>query len=93
LFIQHPPEAADQSTFPYISDIVKSSPSPNTTGDRGVASIFAEAAIPLMENKYAQVAVMVQKLITIETNAVEKITKRIFSTWMVLIEKFQFYFF
>ncbi|RZO03769.1 MAG: TonB-dependent receptor, partial [SAR92 clade bacterium] len=68
-----PPEAANQSTFPYISDIVNSSPSPNTTGDRVVASIFAEAAIPLMENLDAQVAVRVENADDYGTNAVGKV--------------------
>ena len=68
-----PPEAANQSTFPYISDIVNSSPSPNTTGDRVVASIFAEAAIPLMEDLDAQVAVRVENADDYGTNAVGKV--------------------
>ena len=44
-------------TFPYISDIANSSPSPNTNGDRTVTSLFAEMQIPLGENADAQLAI------------------------------------
>ncbi len=51
------PEALNQSTFPYISNISNSSPSPNTYGERTVSSLFAEMQIPLAENLYSQLAV------------------------------------
>ena len=68
-----PPEAANQSTFPYISDIVNSSPSPNTTGDRVVASLFAEAQVPLLESLDAQFAVRVENADDYGTNTVGKV--------------------
>ena len=68
-----PPEAANQSTFPYISDVVNSSPSPNTTGDRVVTSLFAEAQIPLLEDLDAQFAVRVENADDYGTNTVGKV--------------------
>ena len=68
-----PPEAANQSTFPYISDIVNSSPSPNTEGDRVVTSLFVEAQIPLLENLDSQFAVRVENADDYGTNTVGKI--------------------
>ena len=68
-----PPEAANQSTFPYISDVVNSSPSPNTTGDRVVASLFAEAQVPLLESLDAQIAVRVENADDYGTNTVGKV--------------------
>ena len=68
-----PPEAANQSTFPYISDVVNSSPSPNTTGDRVVASLFAEAQVPLLESLDAQFAVRVENADDYGTNTVGKV--------------------
>ena len=68
-----PPEAANQSTFPYISDVVNSSPSPNTTGDRVVTSLFAEAQVPLLESLDAQIAVRVENADDYGTNTVGKV--------------------
>ena len=44
-------------TFPYVSNVANSSPSPNTKGSRLVTSAFMEMQIPLMENMDAQFAV------------------------------------
>ena len=43
-------------TFPYVSNVANSSPSPNTNGSRLVTSAFMEMQIPLMENMDAQFA-------------------------------------
>jgi outer membrane receptor protein involved in Fe transport len=51
------PEAANQSTFPYISNISNSSPSPNTYGERTVSSLFVEMQVPLATNLESQIAV------------------------------------
>ena len=51
------PEAANQSTFPYISNISNSSPSPDTYGERTVTSLFVEMQIPLATNLESQLAV------------------------------------
>ena len=45
------------TTFPYISNIANSSPSPNTYGERITTSLFAELQIPLLENLNSQIAV------------------------------------
>ena len=47
----------DGRTFPYVSNISNSSPSPNTYGSRLVTSIFAEVQMPLSERADAQIAV------------------------------------
>jgi iron complex outermembrane recepter protein len=44
-------------TFPYVSNIANSSPSPNTSGARLITSLFMEMQIPLMENMDSQFAV------------------------------------
>ena len=51
------PEAANQSTFPYISNVSNSSPSPNTYGERTVSSLFVEMQVPLATNIESQIAV------------------------------------
>ncbi len=43
-------------TFPYVSNIANSSPSPNTSGARLITSAFMEMQIPLMENMDSQFA-------------------------------------
>ena len=37
-------------TFPYVSDIMNSSPSANSFGDRQVSSVFTELAVPVLDN-------------------------------------------
>jgi iron complex outermembrane receptor protein len=51
------PEAKNQATFPYISNISNSSPSPNTHGERTVTSLFVEMQIPLATNLESQLAI------------------------------------
>ena len=67
-----PALASNQATFPYISNISNSSPSPNTSGDRTVASIFAELQIPLAENVESQLAVRAENADDYGSNAVGK---------------------
>ncbi len=43
-------------TFPFVSDVVNSSPTPDSSGDRRVTSFFSEAQIPVLENLDVQVA-------------------------------------
>ena len=50
------PSAIAGTTFPYISNISNSSPSPNTFGDRITTSIFGELQLPLAENLDSQIA-------------------------------------
>ncbi len=67
-----PPQAANQATFPYISDIVNSSPSPNTYGERVVSSLFTELQIPLATNLDSQLAVRAENSDDYGSNVVGK---------------------
>jgi len=67
-----PPQAANQATFPYISDIVNSSPSPNTYGERVVTSLFTELQIPLASNLDSQLAVRAENSDDYGSNVVGK---------------------
>ena len=44
-------------TYPLVSDVVNSSPTPDVSGSRDVTSLFAEMEIPLAESINAQLAV------------------------------------
>ncbi len=44
------------NTFPFISDVVNSSPSSDSEGERDVTSVFAELQVPLLENLDVQAA-------------------------------------
>ena len=44
-------------TFPFVSDVVNSSPTPDNRGERDVTSLFAEMLLPLINRLDAQVAV------------------------------------
>lgn len=46
----------DGDTFPFVSDIVNSSPTPDSSGERRVTSAFAELQIPVFENLDVQLA-------------------------------------
>ena len=67
------PEAANQTTFPYISNISNSSPSPDTYGERTVSSLFAELQIPLMTNLESQVAIRAENADDYGSNVVGKV--------------------
>ncbi|MYA35736.1 MAG: TonB-dependent receptor plug domain-containing protein [Gammaproteobacteria bacterium] len=43
-------------TYPYVSDVVNSSPTGDSNGQRDVSSVFAELQIPLLENLDVQLA-------------------------------------
>ena len=43
-------------TYPYVSDVVNSSPTPDGSGDRNVTSLFTELQLPLMNNIDVQIA-------------------------------------
>ena len=43
-------------TYPFVSDVVNSSPTPDNSGERNVASLFVEFQIPVLENLDLQVA-------------------------------------
>ena len=47
----------DGTTYPFVSDVVNSSPTPDSSGKRTVNSLFAEMQIPLFDNFDVQAAV------------------------------------
>lgn len=44
------------NTYPYVSDVVNSSPTPDSAGERNVISLFGELQIPILDNLDAQIA-------------------------------------
>jgi len=44
-------------TYPFVSDVVNSSPTPDNSGEREVVSVFAELQIPVFENFDMQAAI------------------------------------
>ena len=46
----------DGDTFPFVSDVVNSSPTPDNSGSRNVASLFTEFQVPLFETVDMQAA-------------------------------------
>ena len=66
-------EDGNPTTFPYISNISNSSPTPNTYGDRVVNSLFAELQVPLAENLYSQIAVRAEDSNDYGSNVVGKV--------------------
>ena len=57
-------------TFPYVSDVVNSSPTPDSKGSRAVTSMFAELQIPLLENLDVQLAIRNENYSDISDNNV-----------------------
>ncbi len=47
---------AQGDTYPFVSDVVNSSPTPDSSGSRRVTSLFGELQLPLLRNLDAQVA-------------------------------------
>jgi iron complex outermembrane receptor protein len=47
----------DGDTFPYVSDVMNSSPSSDSRGSRDTFSVFAELAVPVFENFDLQAAI------------------------------------
>ena len=43
-------------TYPYVSDVVNSSPTPDNSGSRNVTALYAEFQLPLLENLDVQLA-------------------------------------
>ncbi|WP_226704793.1 TonB-dependent receptor domain-containing protein [Microbulbifer elongatus] len=47
---------ADGDTYPFVSDVVNSSPTPDNRGDRSVTSLFGELQVPVFDNFDMQLA-------------------------------------
>lgn len=60
-------------TFPYVSDVVNSSPTPDSYGERDVTSLFAEFQLPLTSKINAQLAVRHEDFSDVGTTTVSKL--------------------
>lgn len=59
----------DGDTFPFVSDVVNSSPTPDNEGERRVTSMFAELQIPVFENFDVQLALRHERFSDISKDA------------------------
>ncbi len=59
-------------TFPYVSDVVNSSPTPDNSGSRNVASVFTELQLPLMNNINVQLAARYEDFSDVGSTVVPK---------------------
>lgn len=60
------------NTYPYISDVVNSSPTADSSGDRQVTSLFGELQIPVLDNLDVQLAVRYEDFSDIGNTTVGK---------------------
>ena len=63
----------DGDTFPFISDVINSSPSSDSSGHRNTTSLFVEFAIPVFENFDMQAAVRFEDASDFESTTVGKL--------------------
>lgn len=66
-------EDFDGDTFPFVSDVVNSSPTPDNSGSRRVDSLFAELAIPVATNIEAQAALRFERFSDVDSAVVGKL--------------------
>jgi len=64
----------DGDTFPFISDVINSSPSSDSSGSRNTTSLFLEFAIPVFENFDVQAAVRYENASDFESTTVGKLS-------------------
>ncbi|ANO53154.1 TonB-dependent receptor [Woeseia oceani] len=64
----------DGDTFPYVSDVAQSSPSSDSSGKRGVTSLFMEMAVPVFESLDLQAAVRYEDLSDVGDTTVGKLS-------------------
>ena len=60
-------------TFPYVSDVLGSSPSPDHRGSRDVTSVFGELLVPVLSNLDMQLALRHEKFSDVEDATVGKV--------------------
>ena len=60
-------------TFPYVSDIMNSSPSASSFGDRQVTSVFTELAVPVLDNLDVQLALRYEDFSDVGSTTVGKV--------------------
>ena len=63
---------SDGDTYPYVSDVVNSSPTPDNSGSRNVSSLFGELQIPVLENLDIQLALRYEDFSDVGTTTVGK---------------------
>ena len=63
----------DGDTYPFISDIVNSSPTPDNRGSRNVDSLFTEFSIPVLENLDVQAALRYENFSDVGDTTVGKL--------------------
>jgi iron complex outermembrane receptor protein len=63
----------DGDTYPFISDIVNSSPTPDNRGSRNVDSLFAEFSIPVLKNLDLQAAMRYENFSDVGSTTVPKL--------------------
>jgi len=59
----------DGDSFPFVSDVVNSSPTPDSEGERRVSSVFAELQVPVLENLDLQLALRHERFSDISEDA------------------------
>ena len=63
----------DGDTFPFVSDVVNSSPTPDNSGSRNVTSVFAELHIPVLESIDVQAAIRYESFSDVGDTVVGKV--------------------
>jgi iron complex outermembrane receptor protein len=63
----------DGDTYPFVSDVVNSSPTPDSEGERKVASLFAEFSLPLHETLNVQAAIRYENFSDVDDTTVGKL--------------------
>jgi len=63
----------DGDTYPFISDVVNSSPTPDNKGSRNVDSLFTEFSIPVLENLDVQAALRYENFSDVGDTTVGKL--------------------
>lgn len=60
-------------TYPFVSDVVNSSPTPDSSGEREVFSFFTEAQLPLLETLDVQLAIRYEDFSDVGSTTVGKV--------------------
>ncbi|MEE4218228.1 MAG: TonB-dependent receptor [Xanthomonadales bacterium] len=60
-------------TYPFVSDVINSSPTPDSEGDRSVTSLFTEFAIPLLNTLDLQLALRYENFSDVGSTTVPKV--------------------
>lgn len=61
------------NTFPFVSDVVNSSPSADSNGERDVTSLFGELAVPVLSNLDVQLALRYENFSDVGSTTVGKV--------------------